>query len=690
MKHLLNYKYEIFPTKPQREQLNRTFRQTKIQWNKAVTIRKKLKSALMSGQFEHVIKTYLSAAADKSNTSSNRKKAILKVQQSLPQIDFETAAKLYDIKNLVGKVLGELTPRHADIAFLVNELKTSHSKELAERKAAIANGATGKSLPKLKTYWQMITAIGQLAGFKAKTFMDDSFESPSGMALSAIRFNVSGTKNAVRWNQAVQPKPGQRTYGATGEPRYKRRSDGFAYQIHDAAPADLIRSKKKNGHQIHLKALHKGNAWVDFAYHRPVPVDGKIKQFTVMTKAGRYFIALSTEVPTSAWAIAPMEAGWHAGIDPGAQTALTVGLVNSTSGEIKHLAIHYEFLEKSLTKLETLQQALSLKQGPRRKRTEVEIQEALTQYSKKRAVQKLTNAEKEKTLAKERERLERRMVFQGASRKWRQGAKSVSSLMLKIANQRQDVLHKISRALAEGCDVVGIGHWEPEREVSFRKKLRLLKKQVKAGVAGATATLKEHIEEKSKEGPKGIKKRRRGGRDRSIATLRMLINEKAVRSGVKAFTDINESYSTMTCSSCGEATGPTGIVNLGIREWQCGNCNVSHHRDLNSAFNILKKTELELAAAQAAAPATGSTATRTDAQGAQSTPGSDSGSGYLATGHHGRGGSFFYEHAEVSLPDLWKEEVPRALKSLIQMGVVRALTLQRADEKSSKSPPAQT
>jgi hypothetical protein len=82
----------------------------------------------MSGQFEHVIKTCLSAAADKSNTNSNRKNAILKVQQSLPHIDFDTAAKLYDIKNLVGKVLGDLTPRHADIAFLVNELKPGTAK----------------------------------------------------------------------------------------------------------------------------------------------------------------------------------------------------------------------------------------------------------------------------------------------------------------------------------------------------------------------------------------------------------------------------------------------------------------------------------------------------------------------------------------------------------------------------------
>jgi hypothetical protein len=59
MAHILNYKYEIFPTKPERNQLFRIPGYSSIQWNRAVTIRKKLKQAVASGQFEDVIKTLL-------------------------------------------------------------------------------------------------------------------------------------------------------------------------------------------------------------------------------------------------------------------------------------------------------------------------------------------------------------------------------------------------------------------------------------------------------------------------------------------------------------------------------------------------------------------------------------------------------------------------------------------------------
>lgn len=103
----------------------------------------------------------------------------------------------------------------------------------------------------------------------------------------------------------------------------------------------------------------------------------------------------------------------------------------------------------------------------------------------------------------------------------------VGGLQYQVANQRLDVLHKVSRALVEGCDVVGIGHWEPERQVSYRKKRKALLKQVKAGIEGAKEALDALEAEKSKQGPKGIKKIRRGGRDRSIATLRRMVEEKA-------------------------------------------------------------------------------------------------------------------------------------------------------------------
>jgi transposase len=667
---VLNYKYEIFPTAPQRLQLNKILRQTKLQWNRAVTIRKKLKAALIAGQFEHVIKECLSA--EKRNTQGKRAATI---RNKYPELDFDMAARLYDIENLVGKVL-EIDERRCDINCLADELKEKHKSELAKRKTAKKDGV-GKKLPKLSAYWQLRRAIDRYSGFAAKTFMDKSFKSPKDMSLSSLRFNISGSgESEVKWNRAVNPTQQQRAFGAKGEPRYKRRGEGFTYQ--ETAPIEeLIRQRRNNGHLINISALSKEMRWLPFAYHRPIPENSKVKQLTINSRAERYFAVFSVDVPESAWAIAPMNAGWHAGIDPGAQTALTIALKNSENGELRHLAIHYEFLEKSLGKLEKLQQALTQKQGPMRVRTEEEIQEALKTFSAKSAIKKLPEDERIKEIAKKEKWLRSTKVrnADGMSNRWRRWAKRVSALQMKIGNQRTDVLHKISRALAEGSDLVGIGHWEPEREVSWRKKLRAAKKKVKMGIAGAAEELRTVEEEKSKQGPKGAKKKRRGGRDRSIATLRSLIDEKAKRASIKALTDINEASSTMTCCNCGAETGPK--KDLSIRQWRCEKCNTLHHRDLNSGFNILKKTEMKIASAQEAAPETGPAATRTMAQGATGQSGRKS--GLRATGPSGRGGSFFYGH-DGNLPDLWDGEVPKALKSLFQMGIARSLTMQTGPE----------
>ena len=48
------------------------------------------------------------------------------------------------------------------------------------------------------------------------------------------------------------------------------------------------------------------------------------------------------------------------------------------------------------------------------------------------------------------------MISQDASNSWRRLSRMVGGLQYRVANQRLDVLHKVSRALAEGCDVVGI------------------------------------------------------------------------------------------------------------------------------------------------------------------------------------------------------------------------------------------
>jgi transposase len=62
--------------------------------------------------------------------------------------------------------------------------------------------------------------------------------------------------------------------------------------------------------------------------------------------------------------------------------------------------------------------------------------------------------------------------------------------------------------------------------------------------------------------------------------------------------DVNESYTTQTCSCCGSisANSPKGRAGLRIREWSCPECGALHDRDVNAAKNILALGHERLAA----------------------------------------------------------------------------------------------
>lgn len=55
------------------------------------------------------------------------------------------------------------------------------------------------------------------------------------------------------------------------------------------------------------------------------------------------------------------------------------------------------------------------------------------------------------------------------------------------------------------------------------------------------------------------------------------------------FVEVDESFTTQTCSRCGARPPerPKGIVGLRIREWDCSSCGTTHDRDVNAALNIL-------------------------------------------------------------------------------------------------------
>jgi len=65
-----------------------------------------------------------------------------------------------------------------------------------------------------------------------------------------------------------------------------------------------------------------------------------------------------------------------------------------------------------------------------------------------------------------------------------------------------------------------------------------------------------------------------------------LLAYKAIRLG-GASKDVNESFSTVTCSHCLKRTGPSGLSALGVRSWVCRECGSEHDRNVNAARNIL-------------------------------------------------------------------------------------------------------
>jgi IS605 OrfB family transposase len=73
--------------------------------------------------------------------------------------------------------------------------------------------------------------------------------------------------------------------------------------------------------------------------------------------------------------------------------------------------------------------------------------------------------------------------------------------------------------------------------------------------------------------------------DAGISQLRTFISYKGNNHG-RAVKLVDSQYTTMTCSVCGDLTGPKGLSELSVRHWECA-CGAQHDRDVNSARVIL-------------------------------------------------------------------------------------------------------
>src|SRR5690606_3644805 len=115
----------------------------------------------------------------------------------------------------------------------------------------------------------------------------------------------------------------------------------------------------------------------------------------------------------------------------------------------------------------------------------------------------------------------------------------VRAIHAKIANQRKDALHKLSTQLVNSYGAIFVGN-------------------VNAAGLAKTKMAKSVL-------------------DAGWSMFRTQLQYKGDGAGCWV-QEVNEAYSTQTCSSCGALpdSRPRGIAGLGIRAWTCSACGSEH------------------------------------------------------------------------------------------------------------------
>ncbi|EPE60752.1 transposase, IS605 OrfB family [Exiguobacterium sp. S17] len=243
--------------------------------------------------------------------------------------------------------------------------------------------------------------------------------------------------------------------------------------------------------------------WVRFANSRRV--EGRILSATIRRNAtGKYFVSLKVEQD----------------IEPLPQTGSSVGV----DVGLKHFAV--------------------LSDG--------------TVYNNDRCFHAL-----EEKLAREQRKLSRRRLIAmnrnvklSEAKNYQKQKRKVARIHEKIANRRNDLLHKVSTEIVKNHDVIGI----ETLQVKDMQQDRRLSKAIA---------------------------------DVGWAEFHRMLTYKAKWYG-KTVVKVGRTFaSSQLCSGCGHQH--KDVKHLGLREWTCPNCGAHHDRDVNAGLNLKREAERILA-----------------------------------------------------------------------------------------------